>query len=62
MLVRLLRDSRIHVKAGEIIDVSPADYNYLVSTHSAMPVAPVSAAKETPEADAPAKTTRKAKK
>lgn len=62
MLIRLIRDARIHHKAGEIVDVSPAEYTYLVTTHSGVPVVTASAAKETPETDAPTKTTRKAKK
>lgn len=39
MLVRLLRDARIHHKAGEIVDVSPAEFGFLTSTNSAIPVA-----------------------
>lgn len=39
MKVRLLRDARIIHKAGEIIDVSPAEFNFLVSVGSAVEVA-----------------------
>lgn len=38
MRVKLLRDARINHKAGEIVEVSPAEYNFLVSMHSAEPV------------------------
>jgi ribosomal protein L9 len=36
MRVKLLRDSRIHHKAGEIVEVSPAEANFLLSVHSAV--------------------------
>lgn len=39
MRVKLLRDSRILHKAGEIVDVSPAEAYYLESTESAVKVA-----------------------
>lgn len=35
MIVRLLRDARINHKAGDIVEVSPAQFNFLVSTNSA---------------------------
>ena len=35
MLVRLLRDARINHKAGDIVEVSPAQFNFLLSTNSA---------------------------
>ena len=38
MKVRLTRDQRILHKAGETVEVSPAEYNYLISTGSARPV------------------------
>lgn len=50
MKVKLLRDARITHKAGEIVEVSPAEFNFLVSVGSAVEVAvkaPVKA--ETPE-------------
>lgn len=50
MKVHLLRDARINHKAGETVDVSPAEFNFLVSVGSAEPV------KEEP----PKKKTRKA--
>jgi ribosomal protein L9 len=35
MKVRLLRDAKIRHKAGEIVEVSPADANFLLSVKSA---------------------------
>lgn len=52
MKVRLLRDARINHKAGEIVEVSPAECGFLVSVGSAVEVAvkpPVMA--ETAKAD-----------
>lgn len=37
MRVTLLRDQRILHKAGETVEVSPAVYNFLVSSKSAKP-------------------------
>jgi hypothetical protein len=39
MKVRLLRDARIKHKAGEIVEVSPAELHFLVSTGTAVEVA-----------------------
>lgn len=39
MKIRLLRDSRITHKAGEIVEVSPAECHFLVSVGSAVEVA-----------------------
>lgn len=63
MKVKLLRDARIKHKAGEIVEVSPAEYNFLVSTGSAVEVAVNPPAKvETPEEPIKVeKKTRKAK-
>ena len=49
MKVKLSRDARITIKAGETVEVSPVEAAFLVSTRSAVPV---SAAKETPAASA----------
>ena len=50
MKVKLLRDARINHKAGEIVEVSPAERHFLVSTGSAVEVAVnPPAAIETPE-------------
>lgn len=48
MKVKLLREARIRHQAGEIVEVSPAEAGYLLSTNSAVEViAPVR--RETPE-------------
>lgn len=39
MKVRLLRDAKIQHKAGEIVEVSPAEANFLLSVKSAEKVA-----------------------
>lgn len=54
MKVRLLRDAKIKHKAGEIVEVSPAEANFLLSIRSAEAVheAPKTATK-------PRKTTKK---
>lgn len=39
MRVKLLRDARINHKAGEIVDVSPSEFQFLVSVGSAVEVA-----------------------
>ena len=36
MKVRLLRDAKVTVKAGEIVEVSPAEANFLMSVGSAV--------------------------
>ena len=49
MKAKLLRDARIHHKAGEIVEVSPAECHFLTSTGSAVEVAVNPPAIETPE-------------
>ena len=56
MKVVLLRDSRIRHKAGETVEVSPAEFSFLVSTGSARPLGTAAEAEEPKK-----KTTRKAK-
>ena len=56
MKVRLLRDARINHKAGEIVDVSPAEFGFLTSTNSAVAF---KEAKDVAEAPAPKKATKK---
>ena len=56
MKVRLLRDARINHKAGEIVDVSPAEFGFLTSTNSAVAFKEV---KVVAEAPAPKKPTKK---
>ncbi len=46
MKVRLLRSARIRHEEGEIVEVSPSEYSFLVSCGSAEPIAEVV---ETPE-------------
>ena len=36
MKIRLIRDARIKHKAGEIVEVSPAEANFLLSLNSAV--------------------------
>lgn len=38
MQIKLLRDARIKHKAGEIVEVSPAECSFLISTGSAVKV------------------------
>ena len=38
MKIKLLRDARINHKAGEIVEVSPAECSFLISTGSAVKV------------------------
>ena len=68
MKVKLLREARIRHYPGEIVEVSPAEAGFLLSTGTAVRVAEApavrettedAAAKETPETAArPKKTTR----
>lgn len=36
MKIRLLRDSKIRHKAGEVVDATPAECSFLISTGSAV--------------------------
>ncbi len=47
MRVRLLRDARITHKAGEIVEASPAECDFLISTDGAVKIEAVKI--ETPE-------------
>ena len=58
MKARLLTDARIHHKAGDIVEVSPAEFNFLVSTKQAVLYVEERQAVETPE-EKPKRTTRK---
>lgn len=61
MKVKLLRDARIKHKAGEIVEVSPAEFNFLVSVGSAVEIAvnpPEAEVAEIPEIK-PTKVARK---
>lgn len=39
MQVKLLRDARIKHNAGEVVEVSPEEFAFLVANHAAEPVA-----------------------
>lgn len=58
MKARLLTDARIHHKAGDIVEVSPVEFNYLASTKQAVLFVEERQAVETPE-EKPKRTTRK---
>lgn len=58
MKVKLLRDARILHKAGEIVEVSPAEYGFLTSVGSAVEVAVRAEAVETAKKE-PAKAVKK---
>ena len=45
MKVVLIRDTRIQHKAGEIVEVSPVVFDFLVSTQTAKPVKEAAQAK-----------------
>ena len=63
MQIRLLRDSRINHQAGEIVEVSPAQAEFLLSVGSAEQVEkPVKAEKATKEVEAVAEKAVKAPK
>lgn len=56
MKVLLLRDARVSHKAGEIVEVSPAELNFLVSVGSAQII---ETAMAEPKVETAAKKTRK---
>lgn len=49
MKVKLLREARIRHYAGEIVEVSPAEAGFLLSTGSAVEVLEAPKKRETPE-------------
>ena len=57
MKLKLTRAARIRHEAGEIVEVSPAEAGFLLSTGSAVRVSEYAPALETPE-DAAEKETR----
>ena len=57
MKARLIKDARIHHKAGDIVEVSPVEFNFLVSTKQAV-LYVEERAEEKPE-EKPKRTTRK---
>ena len=67
MKVQLLRDARIRHKAGETVEVSPAEAGFLFSTGSAVqviekPAAEVTETLTAEEPEAPAEEKKPAKK
>jgi len=58
MKARLIKDARIHHKAGDIVEVSPVEFNYLASTKQAVLYVEERQTEETPE-EKPKRTTRK---
>lgn len=57
MKVRLLRDARIRHSKGEIVEVSPAEFSFLLSVGSAEPLDEVII--ETPEQNKKPRKTKK---
>jgi hypothetical protein len=49
MKARLIKDARIHHKAGDIVEVSPAEFNYLASTKQAVLFVEEQTAEEEPK-------------
>jgi len=62
MKLKLLRAARIRHNAGEIVEVSPAEAGFLLSTGSAEMIAEAPAARETPEAKTEPRVIRNRKK
>ena len=62
MKLKLLRAARIRHEAGEIVEVSPAEAGFLLSTGSAVRMAEEPTKRETPEAKVEPKVIRSKKK
>lgn len=62
MKVKLIRAARIRHEAGEIVEVSPAEAGFLLSTGSAERVEETNAKRETPEEKVEPKVIRSKKK
>ena len=62
MKLKLIRAARIRHEAGEIVEVSPAEAGFLLSTGSAVAVAGGTAKRETPEEKVEPKVIRSKKK
>ena len=62
MKLNLLRAARIRHEAGEIVEVSPAEAGFLLSTGSAVSVAEAQKKRETPEEKVEPKVIRSRKK
>ena len=62
MKLRLIRAARIRYEAGEIVEVSPAEAGFLLSTGSAERVEETNAKRETPEEKVEPRVIRSKKK
>lgn len=62
MKLKLLRAARIRHEAGEIVEVSPAEAGFLLSTGSAVRMAEEPAKRETPEGKVEPRVIRSKKK
>ena len=62
MKLRLIRAARIRHEAGEIVEASPAEAGFLLSTGSAERVAETNAKRETPEEKVEPRVIRSKKK
>ena len=62
MKLRLIRAARIRHEAGEIVEVSPAEAGFLLSTGSAERVEETNAKRETPEEKVEPRVIRSKKK
>ena len=62
MKLRLIRAARIRHEAGEIVEVSPAEAGFLLSTGSAVRVEETNAKRETPEEKVEPRVIRSKKK
>ena len=62
MKVILLRAARIRHEAGEIVEVSPAEAGFLISTASAVEITEKPMKRETPEENTAPKATRTTRK
>ena len=61
MKLKLLRAARIRHEAGEIVEVSPAEAGFLLSTGSAIRAESIPMMRETPEEKTEPKVLRKKK-
>jgi len=62
MKVKLIRAAKIRHEAGEIVEVSPAEAGFLLSTHSAVEVIEEIPQREVPEKAVKKETPEKAAK
>ena len=62
MKIKLLRAARIRHEAGEIVEVSPAEAGFLLSTGSAVTVIEAAPTRETPEGKVEPKVIRSKRK